>query len=383
MRLRFLLRKVAKLSTIFNLMLLAITCNSALSAIAENSAAGIRITGPGTPPQLGFACCDQGIEQMQALVANAEVIADLKDLHAEVAVPTEDFSPARAAVVHQLNQDGIPVIAWLVLSQEDGIYLNADNAPQAAARIAAFEKWTEENSLKWEAVGLDIEPNFNEFAMLKGHRWRLIGTLLGRSLNFRRAAQAKRDYARLIREIQARGYPVQTYLMPYVPAERSVHSTLPDRMLGTVDVRGNQEYLMLYTSNARAVGGGMIWSLGRHAQGITIGVTDGEGKPGSASGPLDWEEFSRDLIVTSHFTNRIGIYNLEGCVKQGFLSRLKSMDWSQSVMIPEASLKRAERVGLLSRTVLWIASNLLYLLLAAALLIGWRLRVRRHKSRLG
>lgn len=374
-----LLRVVAKPLILFHLVLLVLACGFAIRAVAENSAAGIRVAGSGTPPQLGFACCDQGIGPMQAMMSNSDVIADLKDLHAEVAVPTEDFSPERAEVVRQLNQDGIPVIAWLVLSKTDGVYLNADNAPQAAARVAAFEKWTNENGLKWEAVGLDIEPNFNEFAAFKGRRLRLILTLLERSLNFRRAARARREYTELIRQIQAPGYPVQTYLMPYVPAERSVHSALPDRMLGTVEVRGNEEYLMLYTSNARAVGAGMIWSLGPHAQGIAVGVTDGDGKPGSGTGPLDWDEFSRDLIVASHFTDHIGIYNLEGCVKQGFLPRLKAMDWSQSVIIPEASVKRAERVGLLSRSVLWIASNLLYLLLAVAILIGWRWGVRKRK----
>lgn len=316
---------------------------------------------------------------MQALISNSEVISDLKALHAEVAIPIEDFTPERAAAVRELNQDGIPVIAWMVLSKEDGVYLNADNEPQAAARMAAFEKWTADDGLKWDAVGLDIEPNFNEFATFKGHRWRLIGKLFERSLG-RRNARARKAYAGLIRGIQSNGYPVQTYLMPYVPAERSVHSTLLDRMLGTVDVRGNEEYLMLYTNNARAVGAGMIWSLGRNAQGITIGVTDGPGEVGSGTGPLDWGEFSRDLIVASHFTNHIGVYNLEGCVRQGFLPRLVAMDWSQSVVIPKSQLSRARRLRLISHTVLWVASNLLYLILVVLLLVYWLWRARRRRQ---
>ena len=46
--------------------------------------------------------------------------------------------------------------------------------------------------------------------------------------------------------------------MPYIPAERSAHSSILDRLLGTVDVRGNREYLVLYTNVARLVGAGMI-----------------------------------------------------------------------------------------------------------------------------
>ena len=379
MRLRWYLREVAKLCIMLAVALLALTCS--LATAFADAEAGIRVEGPGVAPHLGFACCDQGVEPMQTLMSNPEVIADLRDLRAEVAVPIQDFSPERAAVVRRLNQEGIRVIAWIVLSQEEGIYLNADNAPEAAARVAEFEKWTDENGLKWEAVGLDIEPNFNEFASLKGHRWRLIMTLLERSLNGRRAARAKRDYAALIRGIQSRGYSVQTYQMPYLPAERSVHSTLLDRMLGTVDVRGNEEYLMLYSSNARAVGAGMIWSLGQHAQGISIGVTDGSGTPGSGSGPLDWEEFSRDLIVASHFTNYIGVYNLEGCVRQGFLPRLKAMNWSESVVIPRAAVVRGERLGFILRAVLWIGSNLFYLVLAGVLLVVWLWRVRRQRKK--
>jgi hypothetical protein len=362
--------------------LCALVCSLGLvSGFVERADGGIRVTGSGVQPQIGFACCDQGIEKMQALMAQQDVIADLKDLHAEVAIPTEDFSPERAAVVRELNQDGIPVIAWVELSKEDGIYLNADNAAQAAARVAELEQWTDANGLKWEAVGLDIEPNFNEFTTLKGHRLRLIAQLLVRSVNGRHATEARQAYTELIHGIQSRGYEVQTYQMPFLPAERSVHSTLLDRMLGTVDVRGNEEYLMLYTNNARAVGAGMIWSLGPHAQGISVGVTDGPGKVGSGTGPLDWDEFSRDLIVASHFSKSIGIYNLEGCVRQGFLPRMKAMNWGESVVIPARSVARAERLGFVSRTVLWIASNLVYLVLAVVILLLWMWSARRRRKR--
>jgi hypothetical protein len=303
-------------------------------------------------------------------------------LHAQIAIAILDFTPERADIVRRLNQAGIPVIAWVLLPKEDGFYLNADNAPATAVRVAAFEKWTGENHLTWAAVGLDIEPNLAELTALKNHRLRLITTLLRRSMDGSRIARARQAYSKMIAEIQSRGYPVQTYQMPYIPAERSVHSSLLDRLLGTVDVRGNLEYLMLYTNVARPVGAGMIWSLGRSAQGVSIGTTDGEGTPGVGSGPLNWDEFSRDLIVASHFSGQIGVYNLEGCVRQGFLPRLAAMDWSQSVIIPESSVRRAERLGLLLRTALWIGSHVLYLIFAALSLpawLIWRRRVRKKE----
>ena len=61
---------------------------------------------------------------------------------------------------------------------EQGSYFNAENAPEAAARFAAFDAWSREQGLRWDAVGLDIEPNFTELASLNGHWWRLFTTFL-------------------------------------------------------------------------------------------------------------------------------------------------------------------------------------------------------------
>ncbi len=346
-------------------------------------AADLRIQGSGVPPQLAFACCDQGVEQMQDLFARPDVIRTLHNLHAQIAVAITDLSPQRAQVVRSLNQQQIPVIAWLMLPKDQGIYFNAGNAPEAAARISDFEKWTGGNGLRWAAVGLDIEPDFAELAALKTHRWHLIGTLLRQSVDGGRIVRAQQAYSALIRQIQSRGWPVETYQMPYLPVERSVHSTLLDRMLGTVDVRGNEEDLMIYTSYARFVGAAIIADLGPRAQGISVGVTDGPLPAGSGFGPLDWDEFSRDLLVASHFTRHVGVYNLEGCVRQGFLPRLEAMDWGGSVVIPTASVSRAHSRVIALSAVLWIGSNLPYLAAVALLLIAWlvwRWSIRRRRS---
>ena len=127
--------------------LLAVYHAAVVSELAMQSPAGIRVQGP------SFACCNQSVWQMQSLFADQSVIAFLNQLHAEVAIATLDFAPARTDVVHRLNQAGIPVIAWIVLSKQEGYYLDANNASAAAARVAAFEKWTADNGLEWVAVG--------------------------------------------------------------------------------------------------------------------------------------------------------------------------------------------------------------------------------------
>ncbi len=371
------------LFALLGLSLFVSTCRATDASVIQKNSEGIHVQGPRVPPQLGFACCEHSIEEMQRLFAQPGLLGLLKSLHATVAIPTTDLSSQRADAVRLLNQQGVPVVAWILLPKEQGYYLTADNAPQAATRIADFERWTSSYGLRWAAVGLDIEPDFAGLVQLREHRWRLLSTLLARSVNIGRMNRASKAYATLIDQVRSHGYPVQIYQMPYIPAERSVHSTLPDRLLGTVDVSADQNYLMLYTSFARPVGAGMIWSLGPQASGIAIGSTDGDGDAGTGSGPLDWNEFSRDLIVASHFTRQIGIYDLEGCVRQGFLPRLVSMDWNQSVVIPEQSAQRAARIRLLSRSILWIASNLIYLISIAFLFVSWlvwRRRARRKST---
>ena len=342
---------------------------------------GVTVQGLGVPPNLGFACCDQGIEEMRALLNNQDVIADLKDLHAEVAIPILDFSPERAAAVHRLNQAGIPVIAGLLLPKE-GYYFSADNEPAAALRFAAFDAWNRNQDLRWNGVGLDFEPNFAELATLRSHPWRLFTTLLWRAVDVQRMRRAKRAYSALIANMRAKGYFVQTYQLPILPLERRAHSSLLDRLLGTVDVRGDQEVLMLYTSYAPPpVGAAIIWKLGPDAQAIAIGVTDGD--PRANPAVLNWSRFSRDLIVAGHFSHLIGVYDLEGCVRQSFLSRLKTMNWNQSVTIPADALRRADHRLLLLGLILLISSHFLYVVVVLIIaLIAWRWRIHKMRRKL-
>lgn len=344
---------------------------------SEGSSGGVRVQGPGGQPQLGFACCEGDIAQAGMLLSDPAVMDTLKDVHAEVALPILDFSPGRAELVRSLNREGIAAVAWLTLSPQDGLYMNADNEPIAEERVRAFEAWTEQQGLRWAAVGLDVEPNFEQLAALNAHKWRLFTTLLQRAMEGGRIERGRLAYSKLIRGLQWRGFVVQIYQMPYIPAERAVHSTVLDRLLGTVDVDGNQDYLMLYTSFAPQVGAGMIWSLGSNAQGIAVGSTDTSG----GQGALDWNAFSRDLIVASHLSRELGVYNLEGCVRQGWLPRLKNFDWGQTVTIPADSVARAERMGMTFRVTLWGLSHVVWFAAGAVVLMAWLVRRRMiHKK---
>lgn len=331
---------------------------------------------------LVFAC-DGPITDLESLFSQPGVISDLQALHAGIALAVPDLTPERAQLVRQLNDAGIPVAAWLALPGEQGYYLNAGNEPQAAAHFAAFENWTETYGLRWTEIGLDIEPNIQEFAAVKqGSKWRLVATLAGRYFEVGRVRRARVSYSALIRQIQSRGYPVQTYQFPFIADERAVRTTLLERLAGILDLKSDQEVLMIYTSFNPALDSALIWVYGPDAQAIAVGST-----AGSASDPhfvpLNWDEFSRDLRVANHFSfplsHTIGVYNLEGCVRQGFLSRLKTVDWGESVTIPAEAVRKAMQLRARIQAVLWIASHLLYIL--AVFLIGVTWIIARWSGR--
>jgi hypothetical protein len=150
--------------------------------------------------------------------------------------------------------------------------------------------------------------------------------LVRRRFDTSRVSRAREAYSTLIRQIQARGYPVDTYQFPFITDEREAHSTLLERLFGIVDVRGNREALMLYSSFNHPADSALIWKYGPDAQIITVGSTSGDATAPSKFAPLSWNEFSRDLIVAAHFSPVVGIYSLPGCVQRGYLPRLRIID---------------------------------------------------------
>jgi hypothetical protein len=312
------------------------------------------------------------------------VISDLAELKAGVALAVSDLSADRARIVRQLNQAGIPVTAWLTLPADQGYYLNSSNAPLAAARFADFEKWSSAERLQWAAIGLDMDPSLQEFASLKqGGKWHLVSTMIMRLFDGQRVRRATSMYSALIREMQAHGYRVQTYQFPFIADERRVQSTVLERIGGIVDVKGDEDVLMLYTSFAHQTDSALIWVYGPDAQAIAIGSTSGpDSDPRFVR--LNWLAFSRDVIVANHFSHTVGVYNLQGCIRQGFLSRLKTVNWDEPVTIQAESVQRVTKFRTRIQRVLWIASHILYFAVALLIALAWivvRWNNRLHRSR--
>ena len=332
-------------------------------------------------PQLTFAC-ELKADSLQALFAESSVVDDLRALEASVALGILDLSPERAAVARDLNRAGVPLVAWLLLPEEQGYWFNLANARQAAQRYAEFRAWSEEHGLHWTGIGLDIEADRREVEMLLRGQWGLVLPSLARRACDRQALRrAQSEYRSLVARIRADRYAVDSYVLPFILDERRVGSTLLQRCAGLVDIPSDREVAMLYSSFVRPGGEGFLWSYAPAAEAIGIGSTGGgvEIEGLGDSRPLDWDEFSRDLRLAQRCSDDLFIFSLEGCVRQGFLSRLKAFDWDAPVYAPLRMARSVDLIRRAFRAILW-ASTHPYVSVAALAALAWLL-FRRRRSR--
>jgi hypothetical protein len=302
--------------------------------------------------------CELPTDELQDLFADPEVLDTLVSLEAGVSLGLLDLSAGRAAVVRQLNEAGVPVIAWQLLPREQGYWFNADNAPQATARYAEFKAWTAEHGLRWAGIGVDVEPDFAEMQQLLGEeRWRLLPRLLGRAFNGERVRKAQANYAALLTQMRTDGFAVESYQFPFIVDERKAGSTLLQRMFGLVDLQADREVLMLYTSFTPGIGPAILWSYAPDAQGIAVGITGGGVEPEGMAAILRWEEFTRDLLLAGRWQDDLFVYSLEGCVRQGFLAKLKGFKWDQAVKPPSSTARKVTGLRRMVQALLWTSAH--------------------------
>jgi hypothetical protein len=178
---------------------------------------------------------------------------------------------------------------------------------------------------------------------------------------------------------------VQTYQLPFLAEERETHSTLLERLFGIVDVRGNDEVLMAYSSFNHAAGGGIPLLYGPQTETLAVGITSDDKAAGMTA--LSWEEFSRDLIVAAHFSHVVGVYSLEGCIRNGYLPRMIALDWGQTVTIPASQIAAAEKFDRDVRHGIGFFSRLPYVvvvvLICVVAFVWWLVRRRTRRRLLG
>jgi hypothetical protein len=130
------------------------------------------------------------------------------------------------------------------------------------------------------------------------------------------------------------------------------------RLFGIVDFNADREILMLYSSFMGDFEAGVLWAYADEGTSIAVGSTGGGVEIGDLpSRVLSWEQFCRDLRYAYAHSDAIHIFSLEGCIKQGYLARLKDFVWNSPFQIDDQAVRRVRwlRRGLFAG--LWAAAH--------------------------
>lgn len=317
-------------------------------------------------PSLSFFCEVSG-ENLLSYSQDSTLLRDLRRMDASLRVGVLDFSNDRAEALRRFHAAGIPLVAWLLLPEEKGYWFHAENGQAALDRYQAFRRWTEEQELVWEGIGLDLEP---ALADIRGWHDEPIKTGwrgYRRLLRPKPLSEALEPYQRLLIRIQDDGYPIESYLFPPLLDERAVQTESFQRLLGVLDLPVEREIPMCYTS-APFIEPSMILSYGENLPAIAIGSTGGGpalmgGKPLPT---LTWEALSRDLLLAQQVCTEIHLYSLEGCVERGFIPRLRDFDWRQPVAVYSGELHEVPRTR---RRLRWAMQVLDYPILTTVVVV--------------
>jgi|MTBAKSStandDraft_1061840.scaffolds.fasta_scaffold01726_6 hypothetical protein len=330
--------------------------------------------------QLTFFCELDG-PALKKLFENRFVYDDLKTLGASISLGILDFSAERVEILRKLNRLGIPVKAWLLLPKEEGYWFNMENYAQALQRYNDFKIWTDENSLVWSGIGLDIEPDINQMTEVHSKPSSVLKKALRRYLTKDALKQASLAYRKLATSIKDDGYFLEAYHLPFMLDERKAGSTVAQRLGGLVDVPVDREVLMLYSSLYQPLGNTILWSYAAEAQAIGIGITGGGVVVDGVKTPrtLTWDEFATDLRLGWQSGKPVYVFSLEGCVEQDFLPRLVTFDPSGEVSVPKTGFVRNVRKGLSG--LLWLLERPFVLLAGLAGLVGAIVAIRSGKKR--
>jgi hypothetical protein len=303
-------------------------------------------------PNLSFFV-ELAAEPLEELFERPEVLPFLVEQRCGISMALLDLSPSRATLVRQLESNGVPVTAWLVLDVEDGYWLNADNADQALERWRQTAAWAEREDLQLHRVGLDIEfPRIESEGAIRDKR-RAFFSMLRKRRSQGQIRQAERAYQSVVEEIRVSGRSVEVYQFAYLLDERAAGAMLLRRSLGLVDVQVDAEVYMLYSSYMGRAGAEAYFA---DAPCIALGVTGGgvnAENPEAQPLFLSWERLAQDLRAAAAHTPEVYVFSLEGCVERSMLPSIANLDWEEPAPgLPPQEERVARRNRWLTRWVL-------------------------------
>jgi hypothetical protein len=322
----------------------------------------------GGNPHISFFC-ELPEKEFTELFADSSLINELSEMRVSLRIGLHDFGTDRTSTIKRLNQAGIPVYAWLLLPEEDGYWFNMNNGIKAQKRYEDFQKWTRENQLKWEGIGLDLEPDMNDTKLLMTHPWKLGWKAYKRLYDNKSLNTATEIYQKLISTMKADGYEVESYIIPFLFDERAKGTTSLQKLLGIVDIETDKEIPMSYTSGMGNPAIIPIYHTDKMP--IALGSTGGGVKiEGIELAALTWDKLERDLIIAAGLTDEIVVFCLETSVQKGFLENIKKIDFNQKAPDIFVEIEKQRKTNNFIRFILVILNRPFWLTIAILVILS-------------
>jgi hypothetical protein len=283
--------------------------------------------------ELNFFCTSEA-KALGRLFEDRFVLDDLKSLGAGVCLAVGDFSNELAKAVQLLNKLGIPVIAWLMLTQEDDYWLNISNSALALEQYQQFKQWSQRKKLTWAGIGLWIKEESTWDDSLKNEEQKSQALL-----------QAKQNYAMLGTQVHDDGYRLELYRPAVVQTAEHSRLKFMRKAESQLKLMTDRQVDLLFTSLHRRQNQTVLWRAMADSQAVGIGLTGSSAliNNDDHAEPLTWNEFTRDLRMGVESGKPVYVFNLEGCARLGYLDRLITFDLTTPVDVPLAKQKNAQR----------------------------------------
>lgn len=324
-------------------------------------------SGYGAKPHISFICELQD-KEFNELFADSAFINELVEMEVSLRIGLHDFSQGRTSTIQRLNKAGIPVVAWLLLPEEDGYWFNMHNGEKAERRYTDFRKWTDENHLKWAGIGIDLEPDFQDAKLAISHPWKLAWKVYKRLYDNKSLSKGKELYQNLIRTMKNDGFRVESYIIPFIYEERAKNTSSIQKIMGIVDLKTDIEIPMLYTSAMDNPG--IIPSYYQDKMPVALGSTGGGVKiEGIELAALSWDKLERDLLIASKLTDEILIFCLESSVQKGYLTRIRDLDFNQKAPDITAETQKQKKTNSAIRLIIVILDHPFWLTIAVIAII--------------
>jgi hypothetical protein len=282
-------------------------------------------------------------DQLVRMFSDSTLIPTLKQLNAEIRMGIMDLTDERAEIVQRLTDNGIPVVAWLLLPEDQGYWFHAGNGDKAIQRYKDTKLWADTHGLKFKGFGLDLELDINNVTLGKKSPGKLAWKMYKRLYDKSIVEDGRKKYASLIAMIKADGYMVESYYASFIKDEVKLNNTALQQISQFLDVKTEREIPMLYSSFMGNPDGLMkIYGMDENVKYVGIGSTGGGIDPSLPS--LSYKELVHDMNIASKFAEELHIFSLEGCVEKGYLQKLLSYKYDPSLKIDPDEVREVRKL---------------------------------------